>query len=202
MSGVPLSARLPQSTRELHARAERAGIMRRLLEGRLERARYVRLLASLHAIYDALEAALATDRVRAVAPMPALRRTEALERDLTDYGCDPRDLHPERVATDYAAHVAHLAREDPPLVAAHAYVRYLGDLSGGQILRGIVERGLAPAPGLGVAFYTFGGAEDVNRARTSIREALDAMPVGCHDAIVAEARNAFARHVELFEALA
>lgn len=202
MSGVPLSVRLPRATRELHARAERAGVMRRLLEGRLERARYVRFLASLHAIYDALEAALAEDRVRAVAPMPALRRAEALRRDLEDYGSDPRSAQPERAAVDYASRLAQLAREDPALVAAHAYVRYLGDLSGGQILRNIVERRLAPGPGRGVAFYNFGGEDDVDRAKASIRDALDALPAASHDAVVAEARGAFVRHVDLFEALA
>ncbi|MFO1302683.1 MAG: biliverdin-producing heme oxygenase [Burkholderiales bacterium] len=202
MSGLPLSVRLPQATRELHRKAERAGVMRTLLEGRLERARYVRLLASLHTIYEALEGALDADRVRAVAPMPALRRTEALARDLADYGTDPHRAPPEAVAVDYAARVAHLAREQPALVAAHAYVRYLGDLSGGQILKDIVARAVAPAPGRGTAFYAFGGAAELDRARTSIREALDAMPSAHHDAVVAEARDAFARHIQLFEALA
>lgn len=202
MSGLRLSEKLPRATRELHTRAERAGIMRRLLEGRLERAGYVRLLGSLHAIYAALEGALAAECVQAIARMPALHRTEALARDLADFGSDPRNATPAPDALHYAAHVAGLAREAPALVAAHAYVRYLGDLSGGQVLRGIVEAGLAPGPGRGVAFYAFGSAGSVDRAKASIRDALDAMPAESHDAVVAEARDAFARHVALFEALA
>ncbi len=202
MSDAPLSLQLPGATRELHAQAERAGVMRSLLAGRLERGTYVRLLGSLHVIYHALESALAGEPVRKIAPMPALDRTQALARDLADYGSDPRSAQPVQDALDYAAHLEQLARDNPVLIAAHAYVRYLGDLSGGQVLRNIVERGLAPGPGHGVAFYAFGSKEDVDRAKTSIRAALDALPRESHAAIVAEARSAFARHIGLFESLA
>ena len=199
MTAPRLSARLRQATKDLHAAAERAGIMRRLLEGRVGRSEYTGLLASLHPIYVALEDALTGDRVRATSPMPSLHRAHALARDLADYGADAARAAP--LAVDYASHVARLAADDPTLVAAHAYVRYLGDLYGGQILRGIVQRTLDPPAGRGVAFYEFGGAEAVDRAKAMIRGALDALPAHRHDDVVTEARNAFGRHVALFETL-
>lgn len=46
---------------------------------------------------------------------------------------------------------------DPAPLLAHAYVRYLGDLSGGQTIRHILAKAydLDEAAGTGVAFYAF-----------------------------------------------
>jgi heme oxygenase len=196
-----LTERLPRATRDLHTMTERTGIMPRLLGGRVGRDEYVRLLASLHAIYASLERALADPRVRALAPLPILHRTEALARDLADYGAAPATAVPAPVAADYAAHVDTLVNTDPLRVAAHAYVRYLGDLSGGQLLRGIVARAGHLPPGRGIAFYELGDPAAVARTKAGIRAILDALPPERHDDIVAEARAAFERHVELFAAI-
>lgn len=198
MSTERLSERLPRATRELHVQAERAGVMRRLLAGRVGRTEYVRLLASLHAIYVALEEALAAPGVRTHVELPLLDRADALLRDLADHGAMPRTVPPAPLAATYAARVVELRDTDPVLVASHAYVRYLGDLSGGQILRGIVAQALALPPGRGVAFYTFGDDVAVAQAKADIRTALDALPADRHDDVVAEARAAFERHVALF----
>ena len=46
---------------------------------------------------------------------------------------------------------------NPAPLLAHAYVRYLGDLSGGQTIRHILAKayGLDEAAGTGVSFYAF-----------------------------------------------
>ncbi|MFO1415235.1 MAG: biliverdin-producing heme oxygenase [Burkholderiales bacterium] len=201
MNAERLSERLPRATRDLHTQAERAGVMRRLLAGHVGRGEYVRLLASLHAIYAALERALGDARVRALAPLPNLGRTAALACDLRDYGAPPGATTPAPLAADYATHVAGLVAHDPLRVAAHAYVRYLGDLSGGQMVRGIVvQAGHLPA-GRGVAFYDLGDAATVARTKTDIRTVLDTLPASRHDDVIAEARVAFERHVALFAAI-
>ena len=82
---MSLAERLRDATRELHAQAERSGVMRTLLRGELGRGDYALLLRNLHAIYAALEAALAQHGGHPVlAPVddPALRRRAALEADL------------------------------------------------------------------------------------------------------------------------
>ena len=53
-----LRARLKLETRELHAQAERSGIMNALLHGRIERNAYCALLRNLREIYAGLEMAL------------------------------------------------------------------------------------------------------------------------------------------------
>ncbi len=94
----------------------------------------------------------------------------------------------------------------PELLVAHAYVRYLGDLSGGQQLKRIVTRSLAIGPRLRrIAFYDFGDAAADGGTDTDIpgnglaQVSADARD---RDRIVAEARDAFGRHQQLFEQLA
>ena len=206
MSTGSLTSRLKDATRELHQVAEHAGGMSALLRGRVDRAQYCLLLRNLHALYAALEAAL--DRHAAmpqVAPLrvPVLYRTAALAADLRElHGDDWNELPVAAAMQSYVARLEQIARAQPPLLAAHAYVRYMGDLSGGQILRDVVRRALDLQDGAGIAFYTFAGG-DGREIKEGFRAALDALPVDevIAQAIVAEARDAFARHVALFEEL-
>ena len=40
---------------------------------------------------------------------------------------------------DYVNRINQISEEKPELLVAHAYTRYLGDLSGGQILKKIAQ---------------------------------------------------------------
>jgi heme oxygenase (biliverdin-producing, ferredoxin) len=204
-----LAERLREKTRALHAEAERAGIMRDLMRGRISRSDYCALLANLHAIYTVLEGAMlrhATNPVVARVLFPELARAGSLASDL-------RALCGERWADDFilcpatrgfVARLGDIERETPELLVAHAYTRYLGDLNGGQILRAIIARALDLGEGGGVSFYDFGAPGTAAAAARRFRDALDALPVDTSgaDAIVVEAQEAFARHIRLFEELA
>jgi len=87
---------------------------------------------------------------------------------------------------------------------AHAYVRYLGDLNGGQALRRIVARGLCLQGGSGTMFYDFGDDAGLRQLISRFRNGLGAVEARTPDtdAIVAEAVSAFARHEAMFEQLA
>ena len=206
MSTRTLTSRLKDATRELHHVAEHAGGMSALLRGRVDRPQYCVLLRNFHALYAALEAAL--DRHAAlplVAPVrvPVLYRTVALAADLRVlHGSGWNELPLAAAMQSYVARLEEIARTQPPLLAAHAYVRYMGDLSGGQILRDVVRRALDLEDGAGTAFYTFAGG-DGREVKDGFRAALDALPVDetLTQEIVSEARDAFSRHVVLFEEL-
>jgi heme oxygenase len=201
-----LAERLRTATTALHAAAERAGIMPALLAGRLGQAGYCALLRNLHGIYAALEGAIdrhATHPALAAAILPGLARRDALATDLRALHGDRWERLPVADATAaYVRRVRELDDRRPELLLAHAYVRYLGDLSGGQVLRRVVARAFALVDGIGVAFYDFGADPGALAAR--FRAALDALDAdrALADEIVAEARAAFARHVDLFEELA
>lgn len=206
---IPLAARLREATRELHTEVERAGVMRSLLRGELGRAGYCALLRNLHVLYQPLEQGLmrhAAHPTLAALVDPALFRSDALAQDLTALH-GPRwadEIAVVPAARDYAAHLRGLDAAAPLQLAAHAYVRYLGDLSGGQLLSGRVAKQLALAGGTGVAFYDFGQPAAVTARAKSLRLALDQLARDEDEAaaLVAEACAAFVRHRQLFEALA
>lgn len=207
MTGKRLSTRLQAATQPMHRKAERSGIMPGLLQADIDRATYCRLLRNLHALYDSLERALdrhASTPVVAPVRLPVLFRGPALTGDLQFlHGSDWVTLPLTATMRAYCKHLDKLSDERPGLLVAHAYVRYLGDLSGGQILRPIVRRALRLADGAGTGFYAFGDGGDVEALKSQFRAGLDALPVdpAGAEAIVAEANAAFTLHVRLFEEL-
>jgi heme oxygenase len=205
-----LADALRHGTRTLHTEVERCEFMRTLLRGQMERKAYCLLLRSLHALYASLEAALEASREHALLAGiqdPRLFRAAALARDLdTLHGPGwAGALAVQPAGQAYRLHLQTLASSQPDLLLAHAYVRYLGDLSGGQQLKRIVGRSLALPAGLaGVAFYHFGDEAETAALTAAFRKHLAQVPVSERDIgrIVIEAQDAFGRHRELFEQLA
>ncbi len=204
-----LAEHLKSETRDLHVEAERSVFMRTLLRGQLPRLAYCALLHNLHAIYAALESALVAHAAHpGVAPVfcAALHRRDALARDLAELGAFARDRPPALQATArrYVAHLEATARRHPERLVAHAYVRYLGDLSGGQMLARIVAQSLQLRPGQGTRFYDFGAPAEVRQRLLAFRAGLDAIPAdaAAAQALAAEARLSFRLHCQLFDELA
>lgn len=203
-----LAGRLRAETQDLHTHVERSPFMAALIKGRLGLQAYSLLLRNLHPIYAELEAGLAAhDRLAALAPLvlPRLFRTQAIAHDLqTLWGSTWDTGLPVLVSAErYRDRLRSLSLKQPALLGAHAYVRYLGDLSGGQLLSGIVSRSLQLPPGHGVSFYDFGDAAQVALLASAFRDGLDSVGADAvlAQALVDEAKKAFALHGELFEAL-
>ena len=207
MTAPTLSESLRAGTRTLHTQAERTGVMAALLRGELDLAGYARLLAALHAVYAALEEELeshADDAVLAHLRHPGFARRAALESDLAvlaRLGVAPATVAQEAEA--YAAHLHQLGRDQPALLLAHAWLRYLGDLNGGRVLERIVRDKLG-VPSDAMSFYRFPALADPMAAAVAWRMALDTAPTSAELqlALVAEASAGFERHIALFGALA
>jgi heme oxygenase len=207
-----LARRLRDGTASLHTTTERAGIMPALLRGQLPLGDFLRLQRSLLGIYQALEAGLqaqAAHPLLAPLDLAPLARCAALQADVEALA--RRAASAGRAAAGdppaaqaYANRLRHLARQEPALLAAHAYVRYLGDLAGGQALRRVAQRAYGLADDDGIRFYDFGPPAAVQAAGLRLRSALDALPLDDTDAdaLVAEAQWAFAQHARLFTELA
>ena len=199
-----LALALREGTHQAHHDAERGTFVRDLIRGELSRARYLDYLRGLRAIYAALEHALqrhADHPLLGPFLRPELLRGPAIARDLHHLGA--ADHPAPAAACTYASHLHHLADHAPHLLIAHVYTRYLGDLSGGQLLRRGAARLLGTtAPGL--EFYDFPAIPDLDAYKRALRLALDACPLTPEqrDEIVHEARRAFADTAALFTALA
>ena len=204
-----LAESLKAETKHLHTALERGPLMHSLLCGQMPRTPYCALLRNLHAVYDALEPALrrhATHAAVAAVYSPALFRSQSLADDLTElHGAGwQQEIALAPAGSRYVLHLQELADARPALLVAHAYVRYLGDLSGGQMLRRIVAGALALADGRGTRFYDFGAPPEVTAHVQAFRAGLAQLG---HDAeqaaaIVAEAVLAFRLHQALFDELA
>jgi heme oxygenase (biliverdin-producing, ferredoxin) len=205
-----LSRRLRAATQALHREAERSGIMVPLLRGELDRGRYVALLQALLLLYEALEEGLerhAGHPMVAPVRMPELYRGVALRADIEALapGIGPLPPPPPS-AVHYGERLRTWTEAAPHLLVAHAWVRYLGDLSGGRMVGRVVARGLSHqgGEGAGLAFYHFPEVVDPGVWKDRFRDALDHLPLeeGGAPAVVEEAREAFRLHVRIFEELA
>ncbi|MFB7941288.1 heme oxygenase (biliverdin-producing) [Streptomyces sp. NPDC127049] len=206
---TPFSTLIRTASHEQHTEAETSSFMGDLLGGRLGVDAYARYTEQLWFVYQALEEgaeALREDPVAGPFIQPELFRTAALEADLAHLrGPDWRSgvsALPATVA--YAERVAECARTWPAGYVAHHYTRYLGDLSGGQIIRDKAERTWGfDRKGDGVRFYVFDAIGNPAAFKRTYRELLD--QVNADDLekqrIVDECKRAFAFNTGVFREL-
>lgn len=202
-----LAMQLREGTKKAHTMAENVGFVRCFLKGTVEKTSYRKLVASFYFVYSAIEAEmqrLQADPIISKIYFPELNRKNSLERDLAFYfGPNWRDqISPSPATQAYVARIHEIAESAPELLIAHSYTRYMGDLSGGQILKGIAERAMNLADG-GTAFYTFETITDEKAFKANYRQNLD--DLGLDDAtiarIVEEANDAFGMNMRLFQEL-
>ncbi len=179
--------------------------MAEILRGRADPAGYALLLRNLHPAYATLEAALDRGLEHPALRLlrhPPLYRAEAVAHDLAALaGPDWRNtvpLLPAGVRYEHA--VAAASRDGGVRLVAHAYVRYLGDLSGGQILARILARSFRLEP-LPLAFYAFAG-DAIERLTVRVRQAIDLVGADDGGRVIAEAELAFRLNIALSRAVA
>ena len=204
----PLSVLLRAETRASHRLAEEAPFVRALLRGRIAPDVYVRFLRSLHSVYAEMETALDANRSHPVLSqldLPELRRRLPLEDDLRWWGraCAVASEPASPATRAYAERIRELARSSPVRLVGHLYTRYLGDLSGGQLIARALERAFGLEDGKGVAFYRFGDEAQRARLKERFRARLDGLPLDAatSDLVIAEASRAFDHNVRVFDEL-
>lgn len=206
-----LAQQLRNGTQVSHTLSENTAFMKCFLKGVVELVPFKKLTADLYFLYSTLEAEMVRHREHpVVGPMvfTELLRTQALAGDLAYYYGE-RWQH-EVVATPagrrYVDRILEISATNPALLVAHAYVRYMGDLSGGQGLRHIVRSALDLPPDQGTGLYEFALLPTVEAKRNfkrQYREALNNLPVddGLMQQLVEEANLAFALNRDVFHEL-
>jgi len=205
---VNLATQLREGTKTSHTMAENVGFVRCFLRGVVEKNSYRKLVADLYFVYSAMEEEferLQEHPVISKIYFPLLHRKASLEKDLQYYfGSDWKNtVKASRPAQKYVARIHEVAQESPELLVAHSYTRYLGDLSGGQILKKIAVNAMNLSEGQGTAFYEFPEIEDEKAFKNRYRSAMDELPIdqATADRIVDEANDAFGRNMEMFKEL-
>ncbi|MFE7811793.1 heme oxygenase (biliverdin-producing) [Streptomyces sp. NPDC057433] len=197
------------ASHEQHVEAETSTFMSDLLGGRLGLDAYARYTEQLWFVYEALESGaqqLASDPVAGPFVRPELLRLPSLEQDLAHLrGPEWRATLTALPATRaYAERVAHCANAWPAGYIAHHYTRYLGDLSGGQIIRDRAERTWGfPRKGDGVRFYVFEEISNPAAFKREYRELLDGVRADDLEKqrVITECKRAFALNTDVFRAL-
>ena len=201
---VNLATQLREGTKKSHTMAENVGFVKCFLKGVVEKNSYRKLVANLYFVYGAMEEEMEKLRQHPIISriyFPQLNRKQALEQDLFFYyGPNWRnEISLSEAGAAYVNRIQEIAASEPELLVAHSYTRYLGDLSGGQILKGIAQRAMNLDNG-GTAFYEFKDIDDEKAFKNQYRQAMDELPIeqATADAIVAEANAAFGMNMKLF----
>ncbi|NXC06995.1 HMOX1 oxygenase, partial [Orthonyx spaldingii] len=205
-----LSELLKEATKEVHEQAENTPFMRNFQKGQVSLQEFKLVTASLYFVYSALEEEIERNKNNPVyAPVyfPAeLHRKAALEEDLKYfYGRNWREEIPCPEATrKYVERLHYVGKNEPELLVAHAYTRYLGDLSGGQVLKKIAQKALQlPSTGEGLAFFTFDGVSNATKFKQLYRSRMNAleMDLATKKRVMEEAKKAFLLNIQVFETL-
>lgn len=205
-----LSAALRASTSEAHERAEHSDFMENLAGGQLDAQAFRRLQDQSWFIYTSLEEAgdAVREDPRAAGIVDArLERREALAADLDAlHGSSAwrEEITPTAATQAYVERLAEIRDERDVLgLIAHHYVRYLGDLSGGQIVARMMKRhyGLEDEA---LNFYHFTDIPKPKPFKDDYRASLDALGVTEEERrhILDEASRAFDLNLGVFQSLA
>jgi heme oxygenase (biliverdin-producing, ferredoxin) len=208
--GQPLSAALREQTRIAHERAEATPFVRQLLSGALPLSAYAALAAQNYAIYRELEAAALRWRGHPAAGpfvIDQLSRVPHLEADLGQLLGDGWAAQAGRLRVPAAGEYVSRIREAagwPGGFIAHHYVRYLGDLSGGQVILSGLTRIYGPDSRRYTRFYVFDGIGKLKPFRDQYRQLLDQAPLtpAERQRVIAEAVTAFELNTAMFTELA
>ena len=203
-----LATLLREGTQKAHTMAENTDFIKGFLKGVLDKQSYRKFSANHYFIYATLEEELTKHQNHPVLSkiyFPQLWRRKSLEQDMAYfYGADwSSQVQPSIACKNYIKHMQEVSATSPELLVAHAYTRYMGDLSGGQILKNIAKKALGLSDNNGLAFYDFDAIKNHGEFKKNYRAALDTLPVDAPTAnrIVDEANHAFHLNMELFREL-
>lgn len=174
---------LKELTHEQHKNAERSLFVKKLLKKEITPYQYYVYLSNQFLMYTTLEGCASQAGV--LSGIENIARGIAISKDLQElekeYGFEiPVHL---KTTNDYMQYIFKIS-EEPEKLLAHVYVRHMGDLSGGQIIKRFV-------PGSG-KHYQFD--EDVNELKEKVRVKL-------HDGLADEAKVCFNMIKEFMEEL-
>ena len=197
-----LALELKEGTKVSHSAAENTKFVSSFLKGVVSRDNYKQLTANFYYVYRAME-----EEIEKLDDFPLhdklLNRTHKLEQDLRYYyGVMWRDkIKPSQSTKNYVKRIQVIAQQTPYLLVAHHYTRYMGDLSGGQILASITKKALNLTTE-GLKFYEF-DIPNMKEYKDKYRQTLNDLNMSevQTSMLIDEANYAFKLNMLLFDEL-
>lgn len=175
---------LKELTSEAHRNAERQAFVKEMFSGNMDPTRYAEYLFNLHSMYDILERVAMGFNIFSEG-LEELKRSDNIAADyrhLMKEEINQSKFKLKPVVKAYTRHLLNNVQMDKQKTIAHVYVRHMGDLSGGQMLKSRV-----PGPGL---MYDF--IDDPEVLKTKIRALIN-------DSMAEEANICFDFSTQLFK---
>ena len=199
---MTLALQLKEGTKVSHSAAENTKFVSSFLKGVVSRDNYKQLTANFYYVYRAME-----EEIEKLDDFPLhdklLNRTNKLEQDLRYYyGVMWRDkIKPSQSTKNYVKRIQVIAQQTPYLLVAHHYTRYMGDLSGGQILASITKKALNLTTE-GLKFYEF-DIPNMKEYKDKYRQTLNDLNMSevQTSMLIDEANYAFKLNMLLFDEL-
>jgi len=207
---VSLAGQLREGTKKSHTMAENTGFVACFLKGVVEKKSYRKLISDLYFVYQAMEEEierLVNEEHPVIKPIAfkSLFRQVTLENDLKFYFGDDwqNEINISKSAEEYVKRIRLVAKKSPELLVGHHYTRYIGDLSGGQILKKIAKKALNLDGNNGLNFYEFENIDDEKKFKKEYSETLNQLPITqtIADQIIDEANKAFIYNMQMFKEL-
>ena len=202
MTLTTFSKKIKKDTSKSHSMAENTGFVTNFLAGVVSKESYKQLIADFYFIYTALEEQVEKfkdDPFIAPIAFDELKRVPALEKDCEFYWGEnwKNIISPTDACKNYVKRVKKI---NAKFLVGHHYTRYLGDLSGGQILKNIANKSMN-LNGEGLAFYEFENIPHAGNFKNRYRTALDNLPITWSDGelIINEANYAFKLNMDVFD---
>jgi len=200
-----LSVAMRDGSAAEHREAEGSEFVERLVAGELAVEGYVEYLVRLRTVYAALESVgqmLRNDPIAGGFIDSDLDRVAAINADLAYWAPEGAPSVVSPAADAYAARILASAQWGG-LYIAHHYTRYLGDLSGGQVIGKVLSRTFE-LDGRGVDFYEFTEIPKPKPYKDAYRLRLDGLALerADKDRVVDEVKVAFQLNHAVFEELA
>jgi heme oxygenase len=170
---------LKELTHENHVLAEQQPFTKLLLSGNISENIYADFLFNQHAIYETLETVANSHGL--LSGLTGIERNKKILADFKNLPKCKTSIYPS--TQKYIQYITTRNLTDHQLLA-HLYVRHMGDLYGGQMIKRVV-------PGT-TTMYDF---ENRSELITALREKLDI-------SMATEANECFAFAIELFTELA
>ena len=207
---MALALDLKEGTKKSHSAAENTKFVAGFLRGVVDEESYRKLIQDFYFIYSALEEEmerLEDDNFLSPINFSELDRVKALKKDLRYYYGPNwnQTIKPSQACIQYVERIHEVADSNEPyLLIGHHYTRYLGDLSGGQILKNIAEKALDLPKDTGLAFYEFPdifSSAMKKQFKKTYRKALDDLPLdeSQKNSIITEANYAFRLNMYIFD---